>query len=184
LKTPASEVLPIVKYLGERGKIHQVHIRNIRGSLYNFAEVYPDEGEIDFLKVMRILRDVQFAGSICPDHMPTHPDDPAKLQAYAFSYGYIKALIHAVNSEVWFSGHSARSRTECAGFVVANQRWNVLLFKKREGCWPVTAPFALLRLHRVTLLALSACAIHLFICRCAHPINAGKPFLSAALGWN
>ena len=99
LRNPASEVLPIVKYLGERGKIHQVHMRNIRGGLYNFAEVYPDEGEMDFLKVMRILRDVQFAGSICPDHMPAHPDDPGKLQAYAFGYGYIKALIHAVNSE-------------------------------------------------------------------------------------
>ena len=100
LKNPATEVLPIVKYLGERGKIHQVHMRNIRGGLYNFAEVYPDEGEMDFLKIMRILRDVQFSLSICPDHMPSHPDDPGKLQAYAFGYGYINALIHAVNSEI------------------------------------------------------------------------------------
>jgi mannonate dehydratase len=99
LKNPA-DVLPIVKYLGERGKIHQVHMRNIRGGLYNFTEVYPDEGDMDFLKIMRILRDVQFAGSICPDHMPSHPDDPGKLQAFAFGYGYIKALIHTVNSEV------------------------------------------------------------------------------------
>src|SRR5215467_10451118 len=73
LKNPA-DVLPIVKYLGERGKIHQVHMRNIRGGLNNFAEVYPDEGDMDFLKIMRILRDVQFNGSICPDHMPSHPD--------------------------------------------------------------------------------------------------------------
>jgi mannonate dehydratase len=100
LKNPATEVLPIVKYLGERGKIHQVHMRNIRGGLYNFAEVYPDEGEMDFLKIMRILRDAQFSLSICPDHMPSHPDDPGKLQAYAFGYGYINALIHAANSEV------------------------------------------------------------------------------------
>jgi mannonate dehydratase len=100
LKNPSTEVLPIVKYLGERGRIHQVHMRNIRGRLNNFAEVYPDEGEMDFLKVMRVLRDVQFAGSICPDHMPTHPDDPGKLQAFAFGYGYINALIHAANSEV------------------------------------------------------------------------------------
>jgi mannonate dehydratase len=99
-KNPATEVLPIVQYLGERGRIHQVHMRNIRGKLYDFQEVYPDEGEMDFLKIMRVLRDVQFAGSICPDHMPSHPDDPGKLQAYAFGYGYIKALIHAVNSEV------------------------------------------------------------------------------------
>jgi hypothetical protein len=35
-----------------------------------------------------------------PDHMPHHPGDPGKLQAYAFGYGYIKALINAANSEV------------------------------------------------------------------------------------
>jgi mannonate dehydratase len=100
LKSPGAEVLPIVQYLADRGKIHQVHMRNIRGGLNNFAEVYPDEGEMDFLKIMRILRDSQFSLSICPDHMPSHPDDSGKLQAYAFGYGYINALIHAVNAEV------------------------------------------------------------------------------------
>ena len=55
---------------------------------------------MDFFRVMRVLRDVQFAGSILPDHMPKHGDDPGSLQSYAFGYGYIKALIQAVNSEV------------------------------------------------------------------------------------
>ena len=32
--------------------------------------------------------------------LPHHPDDPKSLQSYAFGYGYIKALIQAVNSEV------------------------------------------------------------------------------------
>jgi mannonate dehydratase len=100
LKNPGTEVLPIVQYLGERGKIYQIHMRNIRGGLHNFEEVYPDEGEMDFFKIMRILRDTQFAGSICPDHMPHHPDDPGSLQSFAFGYGYLKALIQAVNSEV------------------------------------------------------------------------------------
>jgi mannonate dehydratase len=100
LKDPHGQILPIVQYLGERGKIYQIHMRNIRGGLGHFEEVYPDEGEMDFFQVMRVLRDVQFAGSICPDHMPVHPDDPKKLQSYAFGYGYIKALIQAVNSEV------------------------------------------------------------------------------------
>ena len=49
LKNPRTEILPIVKYLGERGKIYQIHMRNIRGGLYNFQEVYPDEGEVDLL---------------------------------------------------------------------------------------------------------------------------------------
>jgi mannonate dehydratase len=100
LRDPRAEILPIVQYLGNRGKIHQIHMRNIRGGLNNFAEVYPDEGDMDFLEIMRILRDTQFAGSICPDHMPRHPDDPGGLQAFAFGYGYLKALIQVVNSEV------------------------------------------------------------------------------------
>ena len=100
LTNPGAEVLPIVRYLGERGKIHQIHMRNIRGGLGDFQEVYPDEGEMNFFQVMRILRDVQFAGAILPDHMPRHPDDPKSLQSFAFGYGYIKALIQAVNSEV------------------------------------------------------------------------------------
>jgi mannonate dehydratase len=99
LKNPRPEVLPIVRYLGSRGKIHQIHMRNIKGGLHDFEEVYPDEGEMDFLEIMRVLRDTQFAGSICPDHMPRHPDDPRGLQAFAFGYGYIRALIQAVNSE-------------------------------------------------------------------------------------
>ena len=100
LKNPSSEILPIVEYLGRRGKIHQIHMRNIRGGLHNFEEVYPDEGVMDFFPIMRVLRDTQFTGAICPDHMPHHADDPDGLQAFAFGYGYIKALIQAVNSEV------------------------------------------------------------------------------------
>ena len=100
LKNPNTEVLPIVQYLGQRGKIYQIHMRNIRGGLHNFAEVYPDEGDMDFVKIMRILRDVQYPGAMCPDHMPRHPDDPGGLQSFAFGYGYIKALIQAVNAEV------------------------------------------------------------------------------------
>ena len=100
LKDPGKEILPIVEYLGERGKIHQIHMRNIVGRLHGFSEVYPDEGEMDFLEIIRMLRDLQFPGAFCPDHMPRHPDDPGKLQAFAFGYGYINALIHAVNSEV------------------------------------------------------------------------------------
>ena len=37
---------------------------------------------------------------IMPDHMPIHSDDPEDRQAFAFGFGYIKALIQAVNSEV------------------------------------------------------------------------------------
>jgi mannonate dehydratase len=94
------QIPPLVHYLAERGKIHQIHMRAIKGGLNHFAEVYPDEGVLDLFKIMRILRDAGYPGGILPDHMPSHPGDPGKLQAYAFGYGYIHALINGVNSEV------------------------------------------------------------------------------------
>jgi mannonate dehydratase len=32
-----------------------------------------------------------------PDHVPQHPDDKGGDQAFAFAYGYIRALIQAVD---------------------------------------------------------------------------------------
>jgi mannonate dehydratase len=89
----------LLRYLLQRGKVKQVHMRNIKGGLNDFQEVYPDEGVIDFFKIMRIFRDEGYEGAFLPDHMPQHTGDPGKLQAYAFGYGYINALITAANSE-------------------------------------------------------------------------------------
>jgi mannonate dehydratase len=100
LKNPNVELPPIVKYFAERGKIYQIHMRNIRGGLGNFQEVYIDEGEASFIEVIRILRDAGYAWSICPDHVPTHPDDPGGYQAFAQAFGYIKGMIDSANSEV------------------------------------------------------------------------------------
>lgn len=100
LKKPGAELLPIVRYFAEKGKIYQIHMRNIRGGLHNFQEVYIDEGEANFIEVIRILRDSGYAWSICPDHVPTHPDDPGGYQAFAQAFGYIKGMIDSANSEV------------------------------------------------------------------------------------
>jgi mannonate dehydratase len=94
------QIPPLVEYLAERGKIHQIHMRALQGGLNHFAEVYPDEGVLDLFRIVRILRDTGFSGGILPDHMPSSPGDPKKLQAFAFGYGYLHALINAANSEV------------------------------------------------------------------------------------
>ena len=100
LRDMKREILPIVQYLADKGKIHNVHMRNVRGGLNNFQEVYHDEGDMNFIEVIRILRDTGYAGTYLPDHAPTHPEDPGKLQAFAFAFGYIKALIDTANLEV------------------------------------------------------------------------------------
>lgn len=99
LKDPKTEILPIIKWIGERNQIFSVHLRNIKGGWNNFMEVYPDNGDMDFLEIIRVLRDAGYSGMVCPDHVPHHPDPASSLQGFAFAYGYIKALIHAVELE-------------------------------------------------------------------------------------
>jgi mannonate dehydratase len=98
LKDPRTEILPIIKWVGDRKQIFNIHLRNIKGGWNNFQEVYPDNGDMDFVQVVKALRDVGYAGMVMPDHIPHHEDPGSALQGHAFAFGYIKGLIHAIGS--------------------------------------------------------------------------------------
>lgn len=100
LKDPKTEIMPIIKWVGERNQIFNVHLRNIKGGWNNFQEVYPDNGDMNFLHVVRALRDVGYSGMVMPDHVPHHADHASGPQAFSFAYGYIKGLLQAVSDEV------------------------------------------------------------------------------------
>lgn len=96
---PRTEILPIIKWVGERNQIFNIHFRNIIGGWDNFQEVYLDNGDMDMYQIIKALRDVDYPYMVMPDHVPHHQDPQSGNQAFAFSYGYIKALIQAVSSE-------------------------------------------------------------------------------------
>ena len=98
LQDPRTEIHDVIRYFGTRGKIFNIHFRNIRGRRDDFQEVFPDEGDMDMVAVMRTLKEVGYQHMVMPDHMPHHADDPRQDQAFAFGYGYITALIQAVNA--------------------------------------------------------------------------------------
>ena len=97
LENPGKEIFGVIQYFGSRKKIFNVHFRNIRGKRDDFMEVYPDEGDVDMVKAMLAYREVDYPYMIMPDHVPYHPNDPGGSQAFAFAYGYIRALIQAVD---------------------------------------------------------------------------------------
>ena len=98
LQDPAAGIHDVIRYFGERGKIFNIHFRNIRGRRDDFQEVFPDEGDMDMVAVMRTLKQAGYRHMVMPDHLPHHDDDPRQDQAFAFGYGYIKALIQAVKA--------------------------------------------------------------------------------------
>jgi mannonate dehydratase len=99
LRDPATEIFPIIEYLGNRNQLVNVHLRNIKGGWGYFEEVYPDNGVMNFVEVMRALQAVGYDGMVMPDHMPSHPAEGSLLQAFAFGYGYIKALIQTLETD-------------------------------------------------------------------------------------
>ena len=98
LRDPGREIFDVIRYLGSRGKIFNVHFLNIRGARDSFQEVYPDEGDVDFVKAILVYKEVGYSYMMMPDHVPHHPDDPGGDQAFAFAYGYIRALIQAAEA--------------------------------------------------------------------------------------
>jgi len=102
LQDPKTEILDVIRYFGTRQKIFNVHFRNIRGHRNNFIEVFPDEGDIDFVKAIKVYKEIGYPYMLMPDHVPLAADDadPHSLQSFAFCYGYIRGLIQFVNSTV------------------------------------------------------------------------------------
>ncbi len=98
LQDPGREIYDVIRYFGKRQKIFNVHFRNIRGHRDSFREAFPDEGDVDFVRAIGVYREVGYPYMLMPDHVPKHPDDPDSLQAYAFCYGYIRALIQAADA--------------------------------------------------------------------------------------
>ncbi len=98
LQDPGREIFDVIRYFGSRGKIFNVHFRNIRGKRDDFQETYPDDGDVNMIKAAMTYREVGYPYMLMPDHVPRHPDDPGGLQAFAFAYGYIKAAIQALQT--------------------------------------------------------------------------------------
>jgi len=98
LENPGVQIFDVIRYFGTRNKIFNVHFRNIRGHRNNFVEVLPDEGDVDFVKAIKVYKEIGYSYMLMPDHVPLALADPDSLQSFAFCYGYIRGLIQFVNS--------------------------------------------------------------------------------------
>jgi mannonate dehydratase len=99
LKDPGKEIYDVIRYFGNKGKIFNVHFRNIKGGFLNFQETFPDDGDVDMIRALRVYKEVGYQGMIMPDHVPQIEGDANRAQAFAFAFGYIQALIQLVNQE-------------------------------------------------------------------------------------
>ena len=92
----------VIRHFGEQGKLHFLHIRDVRGTPDNFQETFHDDGKSDLAACFRAYRDVGFEGVFRPDHYPKMGDSTFADElgiARLFAVGYLKGLREAVYSE-------------------------------------------------------------------------------------
>ena len=95
------DVFEMIKDFGGRGKIVDVHFRNVSQPMPEFVETFPEEGYMDMYKVMKALRQVKFSGTIVPDHVPELAGDKGIRHAgTAYCIAYMRSLLRRANEEV------------------------------------------------------------------------------------
>ncbi|KEP68983.1 mannonate dehydratase [Thioclava dalianensis] len=87
------EVPDVTRWFGERGKLMNIHFRNIVGKRYSFRESFPEEGDVDMPAVIDVLRETAYKYMVMPDHMPTLSGENQQQVAFSYCYGYIAALL-------------------------------------------------------------------------------------------
>ena len=99
LENPNEQIGDVIRWFGGRKKIFNVHFRNIRGHRSDFvAEMFPDEGDVDFVKALKVYREVGYEDLLMPDHAPKVVGENAEWgtnENFAFEFGYIRGLIQS-----------------------------------------------------------------------------------------
>jgi len=94
-------VIEMIRDFGGRGKICDVHFRNVSAPLPHFVETFPDDGYLDLYQVMKALREVGFNGAMEPDHVPRLAGDKGIQPAgTAYCIAAMRAMLRRANEEV------------------------------------------------------------------------------------
>ena len=100
-KEMGKDVFEMIRDFGRRGKIFDVHFRNVSAALPHFVETFPDDGYLDMYRVMRDLRSVGFNGAMEPDHVPQLVGDKGIRPAgTAYCIACMRSYLRRANEEV------------------------------------------------------------------------------------
>jgi mannonate dehydratase len=79
-----------------QGKLAYVHLRNVHGKVPNYHETFADDGDIDLVRVLRILNSNGFRGVLIPDHTPQMQCDAPWHAGMAQALGYMRGVLQAI----------------------------------------------------------------------------------------
>jgi len=92
-------VYDAVETYSRQNKLAYVHLRNVRGKVPFYKETFIDDGDVDVLRVLRILKKNHFTGVIIPDHAPQMSCDAPWHASMAYALGFLRAGLKTLEQE-------------------------------------------------------------------------------------
>jgi len=93
------DVYEAVDRYSREGRIAYFHFRNVRGKAPRYYEVFVDEGDVDMIRLLRILHKNGYDGVIVPDHTPQVACAAPWHAGMAFVIGYLRAALTIIEEE-------------------------------------------------------------------------------------
>jgi len=81
------------------GNIGYLPFRNILGKVPRYREAFVDEGDIDMVRALRILKKNNYDGVIIPDHTPEMSCNAPWHAGKAYALGYMRGVLQALERE-------------------------------------------------------------------------------------
>jgi mannonate dehydratase len=88
-----------IERYARQGRVAYVHLRNVRGTVPTYRETFIDEGDVDMVRILRILHRSGFDGMVIPDHAPQMSAPGPWHAGMAHTLGFILAVLAVLRDE-------------------------------------------------------------------------------------
>jgi mannonate dehydratase len=79
--------------------IAYMHLRNVTGKVPFYRETFIDDGDVDMLRILCILKKNQYDGVLIPDHTPQMTCGAPWHAGMAFALGFMRAALKWIDQE-------------------------------------------------------------------------------------
>ena len=93
------DIYDVVDQYSRQNRVGYVHLRNITGKAPHYRETFIDDGDIDVIRVLRILHSNGFKGVVIPDHTPQMACSAPWHAGMAYALGYLRAALKSLGAE-------------------------------------------------------------------------------------
>lgn len=88
-----------IEQFAPQNRLAYIHFRNVKGKVPHYTEAFVDEGDIDMISCLQLLKKHNYNGVLIPDHTPQMTCNAPWHAGMAFALGYMKAALKIVDGE-------------------------------------------------------------------------------------